>query len=129
LRELSDRRVIVVFGCGGDRDAGKRPLMGRVAGELADLPIVTSDNPRTEDPMRIIAAVEEGLRLSGNTGYRVVPDRREAIRLAVELADEGAAVLVAGKGDEPIQVIGNMEHPFYDFDEVEKALEARYGAR
>jgi UDP-N-acetylmuramoyl-L-alanyl-D-glutamate--2,6-diaminopimelate ligase len=128
LREFTDRRLIVVFGCGGDRDPGKRPLMGRVAGELADLPIITSDNPRTEDPLAIIAAIEEGLRLSGNSRYRVVPDRREAIRVAIELADEGSAVLVAGKGDEPIQVIGGEEHPFYDFDEAEKALEARYGA-
>ena len=128
LRELSDRRIVVVFGCGGDKDPGKRPLMGRVAGELADVPIVTSDNPRTEDPLAIIAAVEEGLKLSGNAAYRVVPDRREAIETAVAMADEETMVLVAGKGDEPIQVIGRTEHPFYDFDEVIKALEARFGA-
>ncbi|HEX6201849.1 MAG TPA: UDP-N-acetylmuramoyl-L-alanyl-D-glutamate--2,6-diaminopimelate ligase [Thermoanaerobaculia bacterium] len=129
LRELSDKRVIVVFGCGGDRDHGKRPLMGKVAGELADLPILTSDNPRTEDPRKIIAEVEAGVKESGNHEYRVVIDRGEAIRLAVELADERTAVLIAGKGDEPIQVIGDEEHPFYDFDEVAKALEERYGAR
>ena len=79
-------KVAVVFGCGGDRDPGKRPLMGRVAGELADLPIATSDNPRSEDPLAILAAVEEGLAASGNRGYRVVPDRREAIREAVAAA-------------------------------------------
>jgi UDP-N-acetylmuramoyl-L-alanyl-D-glutamate--2,6-diaminopimelate ligase len=129
LKELSDKRVIVVFGCGGDRDHGKRPLMGKVAGELADLPILTSDNPRTEDPRKIIGEVEAGVRESGNAEYRVVIDRGEAIRLAVELADENTAVLVAGKGDEPIQVIGDEEHPFYDFDEIAKALEERYGAR
>jgi UDP-N-acetylmuramoyl-L-alanyl-D-glutamate--2,6-diaminopimelate ligase len=129
LRELSDKRLIVVFGCGGERDQGKRPLMGRVAGELADLPILTSDNPRGEDPHKIIGEVEAGVKESGNTAYRVVVDRREAIRLAVELADERTAVLIAGKGDEPIQVIGDEEHPFYDFDEVSKALEERYGAR
>ncbi len=128
LRAFTHKRLIVVFGCGGDRDAGKRPLMGEVVGRLAELPIVTSDNPRTEDPLRIIAAVEEGLEASGNTAYRVVPDRGDAIRLAVSLADEGSAVLVAGKGDEPIQVIGHEEHPFYDFDEVVKALEERSGA-
>lgn len=128
LRQLSDRRLIVVFGCGGDRDQGKRPLMGKVAGELADLPILTSDNPRTEDPRKIIAEVEAGVRESGNTAYRVVVDRREAIRLAVELADERSALLIAGKGDEPIQVIGDEEHPFYDFDEAVAALEERFGA-
>ncbi|HEX2162997.1 MAG TPA: UDP-N-acetylmuramoyl-L-alanyl-D-glutamate--2,6-diaminopimelate ligase [Thermoanaerobaculia bacterium] len=128
LRTLSDRRLIVVFGCGGDRDPGKRPLMGRVAGELADLPILTSDNPRTEDPRKIIAEVEAGVRESGNPDYRVVVDRGEAIRRAVELADERTAVLIAGKGDEPIQVIGDEEHPFYDFDEVVRALEERFGA-
>jgi UDP-N-acetylmuramoyl-L-alanyl-D-glutamate--2,6-diaminopimelate ligase len=96
LKELAGTRVVVVFGCGGDRDPGKRPRMGRVAGTLADLPIVTSDNPRSEDPLAIIAAVEEGLRESGNTRYRVVPDRREAIRRAVAIgAAEGLAVLVA----------------------------------
>jgi UDP-N-acetylmuramoyl-L-alanyl-D-glutamate--2,6-diaminopimelate ligase len=129
LRELSDKRLIVVFGCGGERDQGKRPLMGKVAGEMADLPILTSDNPRTEDPHKIIAEVEAGVKESGNGEYRVVVDRREAIRLAVELADARTAVLIAGKGDEPIQVIGDEEHPFYDFDEVSKALEERFGAR
>jgi UDP-N-acetylmuramoyl-L-alanyl-D-glutamate--2,6-diaminopimelate ligase len=129
LRELSDKRLIVVFGCGGERDEGKRPLMGRVAGEMADVPILTSDNPRGEDPRKIVAEVEAGVKESGNRAYRVVIDRREAIRLAVELADERTAVLIAGKGDEPIQVIGDEEHPFYDFDEVSKALEERYGAR
>ncbi|HEX2254529.1 MAG TPA: UDP-N-acetylmuramoyl-L-alanyl-D-glutamate--2,6-diaminopimelate ligase [Thermoanaerobaculia bacterium] len=127
LRELSGRRIIVVFGCGGDKDPGKRPMMGRVAGELADLPIITSDNPRTEDPMKIIAAVEEGMKQSGNTAYRVEPDRGDAIRLAVELADEDTVVLLAGKGDEPIQIIGHEEHPFYDFDVAVQALEARFG--
>ncbi len=76
-------RVAVVFGCGGERDPGKRPVMGKVAGELADLPIATSDNPRREDPLAILAGVEEGLKQSGNGAYRVVPDRREAIRAAV----------------------------------------------
>ncbi|HUO87335.1 MAG TPA: UDP-N-acetylmuramoyl-L-alanyl-D-glutamate--2,6-diaminopimelate ligase, partial [Thermoanaerobaculia bacterium] len=128
LRQLSDRRLIVVFGCGGDRDQGKRPLMGRVAGELADVPILTSDNPRTEDPLKIIAEVETGVKESGNTAYRVVVDRRDAIRLGVDLADERSALLIAGKGDEPIQVIGDEEHPFYDFDEAVAALEERFGA-
>jgi UDP-N-acetylmuramoyl-L-alanyl-D-glutamate--2,6-diaminopimelate ligase len=126
LRELSGRRVVVVFGCGGDRDPGKRPLMGRVAGTLADLPIVTSDNPRTEDPLAIIAAVEQGLRASGNRHYRVVPDRREAIRRALAVASQGGyAVLVAGKGHEREQIVGTTRLPFSDRDEVERAFAER----
>jgi len=126
VRELAERRVLVVFGCGGDRDAGKRPIMGRVAGELAEIPILTSDNPRSEDPLQILRAVEEGVKASGNRSYRVVPDRREAIRLAVELADEGSLVLIAGKGDEPVQIVGGDELPFFDYDEAVKAVESRY---
>ncbi|MBP1641894.1 MAG: UDP-N-acetylmuramoyl-L-alanyl-D-glutamate--2,6-diaminopimelate ligase [Acidobacteria bacterium] len=126
LREISGRRVVVVFGCGGDRDPGKRPLMGRVAGSLADLPIVTSDNPRTEDPLAIIAAVEQGLRASGNRHYRVVPDRREAIRRALAVAAQGGyAVLVAGKGHEREQIVGTARLPFSDRDEIERALADR----
>ncbi|MEA2561278.1 MAG: UDP-N-acetylmuramoyl-L-alanyl-D-glutamate--2,6-diaminopimelate ligase [Acidobacteriota bacterium] len=127
-REISGvGKVAVVFGCGGDRDRGKRPLMGRVAGELADLPILTSDNPRTEDPLAIIAAVEEGVRASGRNGYRVVPDRREAIREAIFKAEPGWAVLVAGKGHEREQIVGDQKLPFSDFEEIHKALEERFG--
>jgi UDP-N-acetylmuramoyl-L-alanyl-D-glutamate--2,6-diaminopimelate ligase len=126
LRELAGRKVVVVFGCGGDRDPGKRPLMGKVAGTLADLPIVTSDNPRSEDPLAIVAAVEEGLRASGNTSYRVVPDRREAIRRAVAVAaQQGWALLVAGKGHEREQLIGAQRLPFSDREELERALAER----
>jgi UDP-N-acetylmuramoyl-L-alanyl-D-glutamate--2,6-diaminopimelate ligase len=121
-------KVAVVFGCGGDRDAGKRPLMGRVAGELADLPIATSDNPRSEDPLVILAAVEEGLKASGNSNYRLVPDRREAIHQALASAEPGWVVLVAGKGHEREQIIGDRKLPFSDFDEIEKALEERFGS-
>ncbi|HEX3527359.1 MAG TPA: UDP-N-acetylmuramoyl-L-alanyl-D-glutamate--2,6-diaminopimelate ligase [Thermoanaerobaculia bacterium] len=121
-------KVAVVFGCGGDRDRGKRPLMGRVAGELADLPIATSDNPRSEDPLAILAAVEEGLKASGNASYRLVPDRREAIRQALGAAEPGWVVLVAGKGHEREQIIGDRKLPFSEFDEIEKALEERFGS-
>ena len=128
LREIaSGRKIVCVFGCGGDRDPGKRTLMGRVAGELADLPIVTSDNPRREDPMAIIAAVEQGLEQSGNEAYRVVPDRHEAIARAVAIADEGWLVVVAGKGHEEGQIIGDEVRPFSDRDELIAALEARFG--
>ncbi|MFN7961890.1 MAG: UDP-N-acetylmuramoyl-L-alanyl-D-glutamate--2,6-diaminopimelate ligase [Thermoanaerobaculia bacterium] len=127
LKELSGKKVILVFGCGGDRDPGKRPLMGRVAGELADLPIATSDNPRSEDPLAILEAVEEGLKASGNRAYRIVPDRREAIRLAIELADADCAVLVAGKGHEQVQIFRDGRVPFSDYQEILAALEARLG--
>jgi UDP-N-acetylmuramoyl-L-alanyl-D-glutamate--2,6-diaminopimelate ligase len=129
LRELAGTKVVLVFGCGGDRDPGKRSRMGRVAGALADLPIVTSDNPRSEDPLAIIAAVEEGLRASGNDRYRVVPDRREAIRRAVAVgAAEGSAVLVAGKGHETFQIVGEERLPFSDREELERALAELPGA-
>ena len=129
-REFTQRKLIVVFGCGGDRDPGKRPLMGRAAGELAELPIATSDNPRSEDPQAILASVERGLRESRNPSYRIVPDRREAIRGAIAVA-AGApgewALVVAGKGHEQEQIIGSERLPFSDRDELRKALEERLG--
>lgn len=128
LRSFSRRKILLVFGCGGDRDPGKRPLMGRVAGELADLSIITSDNPRREDPLAIIAAVEEGIKQSGNTNYRILPDRREAIRRAVSQADEGWALLIAGKGHEEFQIVGEKWLPFSDRDEVMQVLEERFGS-
>ena len=121
-------RVAVVFGCGGERDTGKRPLMGRVAGELADLPIATSDNPRGEDPLAILAAVEAGLKASANPAYRLVPDRRAAIRQAIAAAEPGWVVLVAGKGHEREQIIGDRKIPFSDREEIETALEERFGS-
>ncbi|HXU44197.1 MAG TPA: UDP-N-acetylmuramoyl-L-alanyl-D-glutamate--2,6-diaminopimelate ligase, partial [Thermoanaerobaculia bacterium] len=129
VRELAPGRTIVVFGCGGGRDPGKRPIMGRVAGELSDLAIATSDNPRGEDPLAILAAVEEGLRESGQRGYLLIPDRRAAIAKAIELADEGSVVLVTGKGHEREQIVGDRSLPFSDREEIERAIEERYGAR
>ncbi len=127
LAGFTGRRVIAVFGCGGDRDPGKREPMGRIAGEGAELPIVTSDNPRSEDPLAIIAAVEKGLQLSGNSRYRVLPDRRRAIREAIELAGPEWAVLVAGKGHERNQIVGDRALPFSDREEILRALEERFG--
>ncbi len=133
LNSLNFDRVITVFGCGGDRDRTKRPLMGQAAARGSRLVVVTSDNPRTEDPLAIIRDIEAGLeplsypRLSlaaarqGERGYLVVPDRREAIRLAVDLAHPPDAVLVAGKGHEDYQIWGEER---IHFDDREEALEA-----
>ena len=129
LRELTGTKVAVVFGCGGDRDQGKRPLMGKVAGDLADLPIATSDNPRSEDPLAILAAVEQGLKASTNRNYRIVPDRREAIRRAVGVAMGGGwSVLVAGKGHENEQIVGTQRLAFSDREELERAIAEQRGS-
>jgi UDP-N-acetylmuramoyl-L-alanyl-D-glutamate--2,6-diaminopimelate ligase len=127
LKEFSGRKVLLVFGCGGDRDTGKRVLMGRVAGELADFSIITSDNPRGEDPLAIIASIEEGVKESGSSEYRILPDRREAIRKAVGQAEADWAILLAGKGHEEVQIVGDQELPFSDRQEMKRALEERFG--
>jgi UDP-N-acetylmuramoyl-L-alanyl-D-glutamate--2,6-diaminopimelate ligase len=114
VRDLTDRKIILVFGAGGDRDRGKRAPMGKVAGTLSDIAIATSDNPRSEDPEAILAEVEVGLVASGATKYLKIPDRREAIRTAVDLANPGTIVVIAGKGHERVQVIGNRSIPFDD---------------
>jgi len=116
--------LITVFGCGGDRDRTKRPIMGEIAGRYSDMPIITSDNPRTEDPLRIIEDVEEGLKkVKGPGKYRVIPDRREAIRAAVAGARAGDMVVIAGKGHEDYQIVGAQKKHFDDREEVGKALE------
>ncbi len=127
VREFTGRKLIAVFGCGGDRDRSKREPMGRLAGELAELPLATSDNPRSEDPAAILAAVERGLAASGNRRYRVVPDRREALRQALAEAGPEWAVVVAGKGHEEVQIVGDRRVPFSDRAEVERILEATVG--
>jgi UDP-N-acetylmuramoyl-L-alanyl-D-glutamate--2,6-diaminopimelate ligase len=114
VRELTDKKIILVFGCGGDRDRGKREPMGRLAGSFAHIAIVTSDNPRTEDPEKILDEVERGLIASGATKYLRLADRREAIRAAIDLANPGTVVVIAGKGHETTQVIGDREEPFDD---------------
>lgn len=114
LRELRPARLIAVFGCGGDKDPGKRPLMGEVVGRLADVPIVTSDNPRSEDPLAIIEAVLAGVRRAGNPHALAIADRREAIAAALAMAGEGDAVLLAGKGHETEQIFADRRIPFDD---------------
>jgi UDP-N-acetylmuramoyl-L-alanyl-D-glutamate--2,6-diaminopimelate ligase len=117
-RELARCRVLCVFGCGGDRDREKRPLMGRIASELADVAILTTDNPRSEDPLAIIDEA-----LAGATGdVEVEPDRREAITRAVEAAQEGDVVLIAGRGAEPAQEVAGRMLPFDDRDVAREAL-------
>jgi UDP-N-acetylmuramoyl-L-alanyl-D-glutamate--2,6-diaminopimelate ligase len=118
-RELARGRVLCVFGCGGDRDREKRPLMGRIAFDLADVAIVTSDNPRSEDPDSIIDEV-----LAGARGLEVEPDRRTAIARAIESAREGDVVLVAGKGHEQGQEIAGVKHPFDDREVARELLRA-----
>ncbi|MEK3882512.1 UDP-N-acetylmuramoyl-L-alanyl-D-glutamate--2,6-diaminopimelate ligase [Paenibacillus sp. PL2-23] len=126
VREFAAGRVICVFGCGGDRDRTKRPLMGGIAARLADEVIVTSDNPRTEDPSRIIGDIEAGLLEAGlaREKYALIADRREAIQKAVEMASPGDVVLIAGKGHETYQLVGGK---VYDFDDRLVAKEAIRG--
>jgi len=121
-RDLAQNRVICVFGCGGDRDRGKRPLMGRIASDLADVAIVTSDNPRSEDPDAIIAEI-----LTGAGDAEVEPDRWEAIARAVEAAGEGDVVVIAGKGHEQGQQFADRTIPFDDREVARDALR-RLGA-
>jgi len=117
-RELGDGRVIVVFGAGGDRDRGKRPLMGKVASERADLTIVTSDNPRSEDPLAIIQDVLQGAGIE----VEIDPDRRSAIHRAISVAEAGDVVVIAGKGHEQGQEIAGVVEPFDDRDVAREAL-------
>lgn len=114
-------RIIIVFGAGGDRDKGKRPQMGAAASRLADLVIITSDNPRSEDPIEIIEQILKGIDKKNVGKVIVEPDREKAIRKAIRLAESGDAVLVAGKGHEKYQIIGDKK---IHFDDVEKAEEA-----
>lgn len=121
--ELTDRlkkgRLILVFGCGGDRDRAKRPVMGGIASHLADFSIITSDNPRSEDPARIIADVAGGFN---GTSYRTIEDRREAIAEGIGMAKESDVVLIAGKGHEDYQIIGDRTLHFSDREVAEEYL-------
>jgi UDP-N-acetylmuramyl-tripeptide synthetase len=139
LRPLTRGRLFCVFGCGGDRDRTKRPRMGRSAAGGADLAIVTSDNPRTEEPRAIIDAILGGVRetdspalvesaLAGaRRGHYVEPDRRAAIGLAIAAAQQGDVVLIAGKGHEDYQIVGKTKHPFDDRQVAREALARRGG--
>jgi UDP-N-acetylmuramoyl-L-alanyl-D-glutamate--2,6-diaminopimelate ligase len=121
LRPLTAGRLVVVFGCGGDRDKGKRPVMGRIAAELADVVVVTSDNPRTENPEAIIDDIEQGM---GGVAHLRIPDRLTAIHTALEQARPGDTLLLAGKGHETYQVLGTEKVPFDEREIVRRAVGA-----
>jgi UDP-N-acetylmuramoyl-L-alanyl-D-glutamate--2,6-diaminopimelate ligase len=121
-REFKPRRVILVIGAGGDRDKGKRERMGRVAARLADWTVLTSDNPRSEEPGDIIAAIEEGFAKEAVRAYEVEPDRRKAIVRALATANKGDIVLIAGKGHEDYQIFKDRTVPFSDVEVVEESL-------
>jgi UDP-N-acetylmuramoyl-L-alanyl-D-glutamate--2,6-diaminopimelate ligase len=137
VRDLTPGRLITVFGCGGDRDRGKRPQMGRAAAQWSDLILVTSDNPRSEPPDDIIEEILVGVREEGvpscplseiggtkrgSKSFSRVTDRREAIRQAVRIAEQGDTVVIAGKGHEEVQILGDERVPFRDGEEVVRAL-------
>jgi len=136
LQEIATGRIINVFGCGGDRDNGKRPIMGSIAARMSDLAIVTSDNPRTEDPLGILDQIKSGItalevreyrneELAGGfeeKGFTILENRHEAIRLAIRLAQPGDIVLLAGKGHEDYQIIGTIKHHFDDREEAAAAF-------
>jgi UDP-N-acetylmuramoyl-L-alanyl-D-glutamate--2,6-diaminopimelate ligase len=124
-RDVAEGRIITVFGCGGDRDRSKRAPMGEAAASLSDVVILTSDNPRTEDPERILSDVEEGMRVAGKP-YQKIADRRSAIHLAIAEARRGDVVLIAGKGHEDYQIIGRE---VFHFDDKEIAREALVGKK
>jgi len=138
LSTVMQRKIICVFGCGGDRDKEKRPLMGEIAARLCDLAVVTSDNPRTEDPMAIIAHILDGARKANSRdysvsalkngfkekGYVVEADRQRAIQLGIAVSEAGDTVLIAGKGHETYQILGTSTIAFDDRQEARKALRA-----
>jgi UDP-N-acetylmuramoyl-L-alanyl-D-glutamate--2,6-diaminopimelate ligase len=136
-REMTRGRLIVVFGCGGDRDRGKRPIMGRAASAIADVSVLTSDNPRSEDPLDILRAIEEGvaghasrcsaqeLHGAGARGYTVEPDRERAIAAALALAQPDDVVVIAGKGHEDYQEVAGVRRAFDDRDVVRRLRAAR----
>jgi UDP-N-acetylmuramoyl-L-alanyl-D-glutamate--2,6-diaminopimelate ligase len=140
VRQLTKGRLLTVFGCGGDRDRGKRPLMGEAAGRLSDVVVLTSDNPRTEDPWHILAEAEPGLIQAGmrkvddpaaignlTQGYVVMVDRRSAIQAALAGARPGDVLVIAGKGHEDYQIVGTTKSHFDDREEVRNYLAPLFG--
>jgi len=123
VRPLTKGRIITVFGCGGDRDRTKRPKMAKAASERSDVTVVTSDNPRTENPQSILDEVLTGV-VSGGESVDII-DRKEAIAYAIKIAEPGDVVVIAGKGHENYQIIGRTKYPMDDRQMASQALEAR----
>ncbi|MEG1524909.1 MAG: UDP-N-acetylmuramoyl-L-alanyl-D-glutamate--2,6-diaminopimelate ligase [Clostridia bacterium] len=121
VREFAKGRVVCVFGCGGDRDRAKRPIMGEIAGRFSEFAIITSDNPRTEEPMTIIDTIEDGMKKSG-TKYTIIENRKEAIRYALSIAQDNDVIMIAGKGHENYQEINGTKYHFDDKEIVEELL-------
>ena len=113
VSRLPHEKLITVFGCGGDRDKTKRPIMGEIAVRMSDLVFATSDNPRSEDPLEILKEIEAGMQ-KGPAPYKIVPDRRDAIKAAVSIARKGDVVVIAGKGHEDYQILGTRTIHFDD---------------
>lgn len=122
LRSVCRNRLIVVFGAGGDKDPARRTTQGKVSAEMADYSVITSDNPRSEDPLKIIEAIETAHKAAGGTKFTVEPDRKKAIEIAIRMAKEGDVVCLAGKGHETGQIIGDKVIPFDDREEAGKVL-------
>ncbi|MEG1358163.1 MAG: UDP-N-acetylmuramoyl-L-alanyl-D-glutamate--2,6-diaminopimelate ligase [Clostridia bacterium] len=122
VRAFTKRRLIALFGCGGDRDHGKRPIMGEIVGRLADFSILTSDNPRTENPDQILDSIEQGVKKTAGK-YVVIENRREAIRYALQMGREGDVIILAGKGNETYQDIMGVKRPFDEKVVVNELLE------
>jgi len=119
VREFTKGRIITVFGCGGDRDKTKRPIMGKIVAELSDIAVVTSDNPRSEEPNSILKEIEVGVKpITDN--YEMIVDRKEAIKKAIQMAQKGDSVIIAGKGHENYQILGDKT---IHFDDAEVAKE------
>jgi UDP-N-acetylmuramoyl-L-alanyl-D-glutamate--2,6-diaminopimelate ligase len=118
LREMVKNRIILVFGAGGNRDRGKRSIMGKIAAQLSDYTIITSDNPRFEDPMAIIDEVKSGFLKIKDSNFEILSDRRDAIKRAIEIAKDDDAIIIAGKGHEDYQEINGVKYPFSDKDVV-----------
>jgi UDP-N-acetylmuramyl-tripeptide synthetase len=120
-KQLPHRKQITVFGCGGDRDRAKRPVMGEIAARISDVVVVTSDNPRSEDPGAIIKEIEAGLK-KGTAECRINPDRRSAIQEAINIAGKDDIVIIAGKGHETYQIVGDKRLPFDDRETAKQII-------
>ena len=122
MRKVHNGRIILVFGCGGDRDCSKRSVMGQTACKYADISVITSDNPRSENPMSIIEQIKNGF---WEKKYHIVPDRSEAIRFAIEQCEPDDVLIIAGKGHEKYQIIKDTLIPFDDYQVAEQYLQEK----